>query len=243
MRYQCMDSTKARRFLELRRENNEPPLDTFVEAKGLGIEYPIDKINELRIELLKLKSKYPAELKQRDENGGRFEAEACEIVHRCLPFDPQAFADPHFWTWLAVTQLSEIVEWRHGGEGRFAALPNYGVGSRIESLIFRMWLRADLVFDSSAKDPYWLAKRGDQDLWRSHILRQGYASVRELAKTLVSFQCPQNGNRLTTDGIRELAKRIRRLRANIMFEFLNPGQLTNILTEQANGLATVGGAK
>lgn len=69
------------------------------------------------------------------------------------------------------------------------------------------------------------------------------ASVRELAKTLVSFQCPQNGNRLTTDGIRELAKRIRRLRANIMFEFLNPGQLTNILTEQANGLATVGGAK
>lgn len=238
-----MDSSKAQRFLQLRREHNEQPLENFVETRGMGFDYPMDRIHKLRSELLALKSKYPSELKQRDENGGRFEAEACAIVHRCLPLDPQVFADPGFWTWLAVTHLSDIVEWRHGGTDRVAALPNYGIGNRIESLIFRMWLRADLVFDSNADDPYWLAKRGDQDLWRSHILRQGYASVRDLAKSLINFQCEKNGNRLTTDGIRELAKRIRRLRANIMFEFLNTGQLTDILTQQATGLAAAGDPK
>lgn len=238
-----MESGKAQRFLLLRREHNEQPLDGFVETKGTGIDYPMEQIEKLRLELLALKEKYPNELKQRDENGGRFEAEACVIVHQRLPFDPQVFADSGFWTWLAVTQLSDIVEWRHGGSNRLAALPNYGIGNRIENLIFRMWLRADLVRDSTAKDPYWLAKRGDQDLWRSHILRQGYASVRDLARTLVNFQCQQNGNRLSTDGVRELAKRIRRLRANIMFEFLNTNQLTEILTEQASGLAVSGGTK
>lgn len=243
MRYKSMDSGNAQRFLQLRRENNEPPLDSFVETKGAGADYPLDGIERLRAELMELKAKYPEELKQRDEKGGKFEADACAIVHCCLQFNPQVFADAGFWTWLAVDQFSTIIEWRHGGTDRVAALANYGIGNRTENLIYRMWLRADLVRDPLAEDPYWLAKRGDQDLWRSHILRQSYASVRDLAKTFISFQCMQNGNRLSTEGIRELAKRIKRLRANIMFEFLTTGQLNTILTQQANGLALAGTSK
>lgn len=246
MRYQSMDSSKAQRFIQLRREGQEPSLEGFVESKGVGEDYPAEQVQKLRAALLALKSKYPDELKQRDENGGKFEAEACATVHQCLPYDPQVFADSGFWVWLAVTQLSDIVEWRHGGKDRLAALANYGIGNRIENLVFRMWLRADLVRDPSAQDPYWLAKRGDQDLWRSHILRQGYANVRELARALVSFQCLPEGYRLhqtDANGIRMLAKRIKRLRANIVFEFLNTNQLVALLTQQSAGLAVAGNPK
>lgn len=241
-----MDSSKAQRFIHLRREGQEPALEGFVDTKGSGPDYPIDHVEKLRAELLEIKSKYPAELNEKDKNGGKFEAEACARVHQSLPFDPQVFADSGFWVWLAVTQLSEIVEWRHGGTDRLAALANYGIGNRIENLVFRMWLRADLVCDPSAQDPYWLAKRGDQDLWRSHIFRQDYANVRELARALVGFQCLPDGYRLhpsNENGIRMLAKRIKRLRANIVFEFLNTSQLTDLLTQQSAGLATAGNSK
>lgn len=235
-----MESSKAKQFILLRREGNEPSLDGYVNVIGTGDEYPISHVQQLYKELFLIKENYPVELKQRDEKGGKFEAEACAIVHKFLKFNPQVFSDSGFWIWLAVTQLSAIVEWRHGGADRPAALANYGIGNRIENLIFRMWLRAELVFDQTANDPYWLAKRGDQDLWRSHILRQNYANVRELTKTLIKFQCQPDGNRLGTEGIRELAKRIRRLRANIMFEFLNTDQLMMLLTQQSNGLTVTG---
>ncbi|NJD24474.1 MAG: hypothetical protein FIB06_03610 [Betaproteobacteria bacterium] len=246
MRYQSMDSSKAKRFIQLRREGQEPALDGFVDTKGSGPEYPIDLVQKLRAELLAIRLKYPAELKEKDRNGGRFEAEACEKVHQILPFDAQVFADSGFWVWLAVTQLSEIVEWRHGGTDRWAKLLNYGIGNRTENLVFRMWLRADLVFDQAAEDPYWLAKRGDQDLWRSHVFRQDYTNVREFARALVNFQCLPEGYRLhpsNENGMRVLAKRIKRLRANIVFEFLSTSQLTDLLTQQSAGLEAAGNAK
>jgi len=236
MRYSYMDSIQARNFLELRRHGEEPVLDGYVGIKGSGQRYPLEKIKLLRTELLSIMKKYPSELKQRDEKGGRFEAEACELVHKYLPYDSQAFADSTFWIWLATIEFSDIVEWRHGGHDRFAALSNYGINNRVENLIFRMWLRADIAYDHEAKDPYWLAKRGDQDLWRSHILRQSYASVRNLAQVFIEFQCGGKKNKLTTEDIRELAKRIRRLRANIMFEYLNKTQLREMISQQASGL-------
>lgn len=242
-KYKSMSQIKAKNYLEKGRETEDWSLDGYVEVKGRGEDYPQEQIEKLRTELLKIKAQFPEKINKWDKSGGQFEAIGSEIVHRILPHDPHIFADTGFWVWLAVTQLSDIVEWRHGSDIKFAELANYGIGSgkRIENLFLRMWLRADLVVDYEAEEPYYLSKLGDQDLWRSHIIRQGYSNVRALAKALVIYQCIEEGKRLTNDsnGIRALAKRLKRLRANVMFEFLDINQLNHIIKEQSTGLAII----
>ena len=154
-----------------------------------------------------------------------------------LDVDPLALADHEFWIWLAVVQYADIVEWRFGTTGRHAKPANYGIGQRIENLFFRVWLRAELVKDPKAKDPYHLARTGDQDLWRSHILRQAYANSRLIAKALLRLQAGQlSVKKLTVENVRELAKRLRRLHANVVFEFLTFSQAEGIVLELSSDL-------
>lgn len=235
MRYWSMDAGAAQRLLKLRRESQEPALNGFQVQKGDGEDYPLAEISKLHAELTKLKSQYPDELGQRSREGGRFEAQACELVHRLLPFNAQVFSDPGFWTWLAVAKLSDIVEWRHGSKARHVKVANYGVGDKVENLFFRMWLRAEIAKDPEDKDPYRFARIEDQDLWRSHILRPGWTNAREVAKALIKLQADE-AKRLSTDGVRELAKRLRRLRANVVFEVLDARRAARVVTEQAHGL-------
>jgi hypothetical protein len=236
-RYFAMSPLTACAVIEDRRQGGDPQLKGLVERRGRGVDYPEDVIIELRRRLLELKNEYPDELKKNDPNGGKFESEACEIVHRLLPVSTSTITDAGFWIWLAVAEFSDIVEWRHGGGGHFAELANYGIGNRTENLVYRMWLRAEIVFEPKAESPYHLSRFGDQDLWRSHIFRQGYSNVREVAKSLIKFQYCCDRPRLSNSGIRELAKRLRRLRANIMMEFLTPTQIEQVLNDLSKDLS------
>ena len=237
MIYNYIDPVLGKTYIEETRRGNNPTLDKIIHTRGKGDLYPEKCIKELREDLIKLKAKYPAEIKQRDEKGGDFEAEACSLVHKHLTYSPAVFADHDFWLWMTLKYFIDIIEWRHGGQDREAALANYGFGNRSENLIFRMWLRADIGYEKNSNDPYELAKRGNQDFWRSHILRQSYGNVRKLAKSLIKFQCLDNGSyALKTKEIRELAKIIKRLRANIMFEFMDITNIDNIISDQASKL-------
>lgn len=232
-KYYAMSSEDALRYLKARDNGEDPAPGDFQRTVGSGTLLDDSAIKKLGLELRKLKKSFPAKLRERDQEGGRFEQQACEIVHRCLAgCDPVMLADFDFWTWVAVTHFADIVDWRFGAEGRHAKPENYGIGKRNENLLFRLWLRAELVKDSKAKDPYHLAKTGDQDLWRSHILRQGYSNARLVTKALLRLQAGQlAAKKLTVDGVRELAKRLRRLRANVFFEFLSAAQAEALVLE------------
>lgn len=237
-KYYAMSSEDALRYLKARDGGENPILEEFQRTAGTGDFMSDSAIKRLGIELRQLKKKFPAKLRERDQEGGRFEQLACEIVHRCLACcGPDVLADFDLWTWIAVVQLADVVEWRFGVEGRHAKPENYGIGKRSENLFFRLWLRAELVTDNKAKDPYHLAKTGDQDLWRSHILRQGYSNARLVTTALLRLQAGQlTAKRLTVEGIRELAKRLRRMRANVFFEFLSAAQAEALVLELSTDL-------
>ncbi|MFC0135744.1 hypothetical protein CR105_00290 [Massilia eurypsychrophila] len=229
----------ALRYLKARQlENDSVTLDDIRRTAGTGDAMSNAPLQDLRTKLLLLKKKFPEKLTKRDPQGGRFESEACGIVHAGLAnVDRRVRADHDFWTWLAVDLLADIVEWRFGTAGRPAQNANYGIGTRAENMFFRLWLRADLG-KTPGTEPYALAKMGDQDLWRSHLLRQGYANARSIVRALLKLQA----GKLTTqnktakklaggedpNGVRMLAKRLRRMRANVVFEYLS--------TEQADAL-------
>lgn len=239
--YSIIYSEDAIRYLNLRGTEDEISLDDITRVAGSGDPVPSKPIEELSKQLRALKKRFPAKLKEKTGEGGRFERDACVIVHQCLStFDKVALSDRHFWTWLSVAKLADIVEWRFGSDGRPAKSANYGTSTRIENMFFRLWLRAELG-KGSGKDPYELAKIGDQDLWRSHVLRQSYTNARAVAKSLLKLQAGKlliQGKRAKklaggTDknGIRMLAKRLRRLRANVMFEFLTAPQADALVFE------------
>jgi len=238
-KYFVLSGDDALRYLKQRDAGEAPDLSEFQKTVGKGDKF-VDPaaVVKLKSEMIKLRKQFPATLRQRDQDGGRFEQQACEIVHRCLSAYPrETVADIDFWTWLAVAKLSELVEWRFGAEGRHAKPENYGIGKRVENLLFRLWLRGELVKEEKAKDPYELAKTGDQDLWRSHIIRQGYANARLVTKALLRLQAGKlAAKRLGIDGVRELAKRLRRLRANVVFEYLTAGQAEALVLELSSDL-------
>jgi len=213
---------------------------------GSGDNLPVELLEELRTKLLKLKRKFAEKLRDKDPQGGKFESEACAIVHSCLAaVDRRALADHDFWTWLAVDFLADILEWRFGTNGRPAKPANYGIGTRTENMFFRLWVRADLGKTNTA-DPYELARFGDQDLWRSHLLRQGYANARCIARSLLKLQAGKLvlGTKLAKkvvggdepEGVRMLAKRLRRMRANVVFEYLTPNQADALVFELSSDL-------
>jgi hypothetical protein len=236
----------ALRYLKSRQHDGAVMLEDIRRTAGSGEAISADALEELRTKLLRLKKKYPAKLRAKDPQGGKFESDACALVHACLSdLDRRALADHDFWTWLAVDFLADILEWRFGADGRPAQPANYGIGTRTENMYFRLWLRADLG-KVSGSDPYELAKFGDQDLWRAHLLRQGYANARSIVRALLKLQAGKlmHGSKPAKkvagghepEGVRMLAKRLRRVRANVVFEYLTPVQADALVFELSSDL-------
>lgn len=128
--------------------------------------------------------------------------------------------DTNFWRWITISHLEllEFAAWRHGNS--LDTLHNFdksnlGIGNIKEGFYSRCWMRVALAYDENQQDPFIFAQQGDQDLWRSHILRQSYAKSSSMIRALIRFQYPKldrehklnpsDKNRL---GIRKLAKNL-----------------------------------
>jgi len=171
---------------------------------------------------------------------GLFESQACVLLHSSLAITSQAAADAGFWRWLSLGPLLPLIQLRHE-----SLRPEHvGLGSPWDALLSRLWYRADLSFDSDEDDPYALAKLGDLDFWRSHVLRADYSACRPLLRALLRFQFPEHDQcrpRLkpsgsSEDGMRALAKRIKLRHAVVAFELLDEEQCMRELQVLAAGL-------
>lgn len=169
-----------------------------------------------------------------------FESQACVVLHRNLAPTADAVADPGFWRWLALGPFLPIIQLRH-----VPLRPDHvGLGSPWDSLLSRLWFRADLSVDPYEEDPYALSVLGDLDFWRSHVLRADYSACRHLLRALLRFQFPpENGCKprlkpsgSSESGMRALAKRIKLRHAVVAFELLNEEDCRLELEALAEGL-------
>lgn len=239
MRYPIISQENAKKVLDARHQGDDVDCSELIQWKGEGEDFNKDVVDNIYKLLIDLKEKYPETLKNKDPNGGKFEAEACVLIHENLAGNNDVYSDLDFWTFLSVVEFPDIVEWRHGVDGHHANIANYGIGNRTENLVYRMWLRAELVALPAAEGKYDLAKRGDIDLWRSHMLRQNYANCRKLARALVRFQYPDANPQKPTlkiEKIRELAKRLRRIYANVVFSFLDEARIASLIEKESKSL-------
>lgn len=164
-------------------------------------------------------------------NGAEFEAAAGPEIHKLLPPHP-ALSNPEFWNWLTLNYGESIVRWRYGDIQNHK---NFGVGAATENYLYRLWLRAEMVFKPGAPDPYELARVGDIDFWRSHVFRQRYGEARSFIRAFVEFQFPA-GNprkaRLKIAQIREFAKHLKRARSNLTFELMSEARALHFIESE-----------
>jgi hypothetical protein len=236
MRYPVLITTDASAYLASKRAGNPLDLDRLVKSRGDGDELTQSFVSDLVADLVLLKGKYPADGMKSQKNANQFEGEAARAIHERVKVPPEIQADPDFWLWLAVVHFSDIVEWRYGNPIHGTGLANYGIGARSENFVYRLWLRADLVLDDDADDRYHLCQRGQIDFYRSHLFRQSYANARNFSRALLRFQYPHGDStapNLKVDQIRELVKRLRRLRANLFLEILDEKACHKVIEDEA----------
>lgn len=234
MRYPTMSASDAGALLTAKRNAAPADPDGMVKSKGSGAELDSSFVETLRKALSALKAKWPDGLKN-DAERNRFEGAAARLVHSIIPTETEVLSDPEFWIWLAIVCFPDVVEWRYGSKEAGTKPANYGIGSRTENLLYRLWLRAELVLDEQHKDRYHLVDAGQIDFYRSHLFRQGYANARTFARALLRFQYPKadSAPNLKIVEIRELVKRLRRLRANLFLEILPEDECRAVIESEA----------
>jgi hypothetical protein len=241
MRYPIITPGDATRYLLAKRDGTAPEVESIVQYRGSGEELDQWFIKPLREGLDRLCAKLKGGLTSKiDPAANTFEAKASRLVHASIPAKSEMLSDPDFWVWLAVVHFPEIVEWRYRYQNRktdsFAQLDNYGIGSRSDNLMYRLWLRAELVLDAGAQDRYHLTDAGQIDFYRSHLFRQGYANARNFSRALLRYQYPNSDlaePRLKTIEIRELVKRLRRVRSNLFIEILAEDDCRAVIEAEA----------
>lgn len=166
----------------------------------------------------------------------RFEAEAAVIMFDELGLsDP--VSDPEFWIWMAVEPGACLISKRYPGTeaNLIPNRTNFASPNARETYFYRLWARGHLGYDAAAKDPYALARSGDIDFWRSHILRQSLTEAGSLRHALIRFQYPHgaaSSPNLSTPKIRKLIKRLKRTAANINVEMLNHEQAEHLIRRE-----------
>jgi len=186
-----------------------------------------------------------------------FDSRARPIVHEVLSeIDQDVLLVPDFWRYVSSVKCAQIVAYRHGvpdlevadGKNRIPGQwDNYGAckSSVRESLIYRLYVGASLGFDpANSEDPYHLCRIEDVDLWQSHIIRvltgENTAYVRALLiwfrdreSWYESFSETRLSGEQKTFHIRQIAKGVRRLRSNVLHEFLGESEIRQVIELEA----------
>jgi hypothetical protein len=228
---------------------------SLVKWVGDGPKFDETKATELLEKLKELREQLALEPLPANK-GKDFEGPASALVHETLGLCSRAAGSRDFWLWLtfvaAEGAFADLVDWRFGSQETIDPV-NYGIGRRSviwEGLFARLWLRGNIGHDSASSDPYRIAKKGDIDIWRSHIIRQEYGRCKSVAHALINYQYPdgKSGKPLRVKQLRDLAKRLRIVDASVSYELLPSGKIkdlieTNVERIRATEDSTAGGAE
>lgn len=228
VRYPVVRLVEAQRYV-LRRQNGELGVEDrpdFEEEGASGDETLLPAVTDIADRITDLYQSSKARFTSgiaRD----RFEGSlAVQLHERLREFPARVLTDDDFWRYLAVRGLYEFVSWRDGQSSGSPALASFGANSprvNYDCVPFRMFVRADiasLIVKSRAQelDVMDISSVAGTDLWRSHILRSQSSFSPDYVRLLLKHH--ERGV-LPAAVVRDLAKRVKRVRSNVLIEALD----------------------
>jgi hypothetical protein len=230
MQYPTVSLHSYQRFINEFRQNS--PLRDKPEGvlRGQGE----DPLNRVRPELLRLIDDWKKTIKKIGDSSAKkeeLEGELSSQLFRVLESLPVTMlTDSDFWRYISSEYFFEFTLWR---DGQACALASFGASSssvNFDCVPFRMFNRGLIAFtiteDINDLD---YAHIPGTDLWRSHILRVLTSYSASMSQAILDEY--KKGN-LPTAVVRDVAKSLRKSRANIVFEVLDLDQSAEILTRE-----------
>mgnify|MGYP006444542275 CR=1 FL=1 len=159
---------------------------------------------------------------------------SCLLFEGLKDIDARVLTDAGFWRYLAVCEMFEYIEWRDGSD---CGLPSFGAGTHgltWDCASKRMFVRGRIAKEARSNESWQtVARIAGTDVWRSHILRVRTGESPQLACALLEAW---DRREIRTKEIRDVAKRIKRLRSNLVFEVMDQTQIQSMLERQIEAI-------
>jgi hypothetical protein len=230
MQYPTVSLHAYQRFINEYRQNS--PLRDKPEGvlRGQGEE----PLNRIRAELLRIVDEWKKSIKKIGDSSAKkeeLEAELSSQLFRILESLPVTMlTDSDFWRYLSAEYFFEFTLWR---DGESCALASFGASSatvNFDCVPFRMFNRGLIAFTISEDiNELDYAHIPGTDLWRSHILRVLTSYSSSMSQAILDEY--KAGN-LPTAVVRDVAKSLRKSRANVVFEVLELEEAIEILNRE-----------
>jgi hypothetical protein len=230
MQYPTVSLHSYQRFINEYRQNS--PLRDKPEGvlRGQGEE----PLNRIRAELLRIVDEWKKSIKKIGDSSAKkeeLEAELSSQLFRILETLPVTMlTDSDFWRFLSSEYFFEFTLWR---DGESCALASFGASSatvNFDCVPFRMFNRGLIAFTISDDiNELDYAHIPGTDLWRSHILRVLTSYSSSMSQAILDEY--KAGN-LPTAVVRDVAKSLRKSRANVVFEVLDIEEAEEILNRE-----------
>jgi hypothetical protein len=205
-------------------------LSEFTRWVGRGEELDLDAVEKCVATVKAERESFSKSRQNRDLD--RFEGRAARLLHQSLGRLPgEAADDPGLWRYLTLQHFWELVVWRERSAfdtGDYGKYRQYIDGTNpSECVLTRMFLRARIVEDQADYEVANAVPFG-ADLWRSHILRVRTGTAPVIARALIRSH---SANRMSTDELRDLARRLNRLWTNVVLHTYDDDEADALITE------------
>jgi hypothetical protein len=230
MQYPTVSLHSYQRFINEYRQNS--PLRDKPEGvlRGQGE----DPLNRVRPELLRLIDDWKKTIKKIGDSSAKkeeLEGELSSQLFRVLESLPVSMlTDSDFWRYISSEYFFEFTLWR---DGEACALASFGASSssvNFDCVPFRMFNRGLIAFTITEDiNDLEYAHIPGTDLWRSHILRVLTSYSASMSQAILD---EYKEGKLPTAVVRDVAKSLRKSRANIVFEVLDLDQSAEILARE-----------
>lgn len=214
------------RCAELARQLHEgfhPAIDHLVDWIGSGESLELGPFVALGSEL-------SAETRMRTEKDPDvFEGEVAGRLYDALKSIPVYVLDDRgFWRYLSLRYFWEFINWRERKpfeKGNY--LKYIDASENTESVLPRMYLRAQALAGTGGEGLAGSIPHAG-DFWRSHVIRVRTGSAPKIAR---AFAAKQMASRLTTDPLRETAKRLNRTWTNVLLYLYDEAEAEELLDQ------------
>jgi hypothetical protein len=207
----------------------ETPVHPEVRETGSGPALGTAAVEALVAELRALIGTLPAT----DDGRRQFDQQAARLLAQRLPLPLATASDRRFWQWFSITRAQDVVLWRWKKSSAAAVSEDRWLGGWKDTFR-RLWLRANLIREEGAADPYALALIGDEDFWVG-IVERDIAACRTVVRALVRrFFAPDAADTGSSQKMlhyRATLKRLRQIRPNRVYEQISDAEAVTLIQD------------
>lgn len=233
----------VREFVEGRKAGLLAAHDLTSQTNGSSSVDWISDVNDTLDAVLEQWTTEAAAAGKSDQARDGVEGSIAITLHRGLMHLPaEVLTDRDFWRYCSA-YLYDFVTWRQTSDSIQALYPYFGVATGSlgrECVPHRMFGRAQIALAGGElagdADPYAHAKIAAADVWKSHILRVRHGDAPRVVYEMLKRV---EAGALKTDVVRPLARDLRRVRSNVIFEILDQDQADSLIERETGRTKSV----